>query len=160
ERAEPRRPCSRFGLGQGLRVDITDPDQLDAVTVLLERIEVIRRDPAASHQREPDLAVSDERLGDEHGSRRCREDGSRRPKCKLARWQGLPGVATGSHENGAGAFTSGEAEQAAEKSIARPDQGCARSETCILEVEGGPGDPEKAFGRLEESSAMPERSMD
>jgi hypothetical protein len=51
---------------EGLGVDIADPDQLRPLGVLLEGIEVVGRDPPASGQGEPDPAVTNERLGNEH----------------------------------------------------------------------------------------------
>ncbi len=64
---ESRGPRARFGRPQGGRVDVAHPHQLGPVPVPVEGIEVVGGDPTAAHQGKPDLAIADERLGDEHG---------------------------------------------------------------------------------------------
>ena len=70
----PGAPVRSTALAERRRVDVAHADQLGPVGVLLEGVEVVGRDPAAARQREPDLAVADEGLGDEHGSAKCKWD--------------------------------------------------------------------------------------
>ena len=66
-------------------------DQLSAILVTVERVEVVGRDPPAPHQGEPDPAVADKRFGDEHG-RPGDGDEFRTPKYKQA--PSLQGIAS------------------------------------------------------------------